>query len=223
MTLGSRAEHTFPVSFALTTRKTSALYEAVFHAVHELVPHVQPSQLIAELEEAPATAARAVFGNDLLVSGCWFHFTQALVKRMRKLRLENPLRDDSRLQTLFRCLLALPLVPTHEVRPGFEDVRSTLDDQSSAKLLMQQLIRYVEKQWLDKSTVGPSILSVRDNQARTNNAVESFHASLRRRIKVPHPNLFAFLTHLQQKKHVQSVKSQKNYQRLDHQTCKETC
>jgi len=73
-----------------------------------------------------------------------------------------------------------------------------LDDQSPAKSLMQQLIRYVEKQWLNKSTVDPSRLSVRDNQARTNNAVEIFHASLRRRIKVPHPNLFAFLRHLQQ-------------------------
>jgi len=109
---------------------------------------------------------------------------------MRKLGLVNPLRDDSRLQTLFRCLLAHPLLPVDEVRPPFEDVRSTLDDQSPAKSLMQQLIRYVEKQWLDMSTVGPSRLSVRDNQARTNNAVESFHASLRRRFKVPHPNLF---------------------------------
>ena len=55
-----------------------------------------------------------------------------------------------------------------------------LNDQSPAKSLMQQLIRYVEKQWLNKSTVGPSRPYVRDNQARTNNAVESFHTSLRR-------------------------------------------
>ena len=41
-------------------------------------------------------------------------------------------------------------------------------------------------------------LSIRDNQATTNNAVESFPASLCRRIKVLHPNLFAFLGHLQQ-------------------------
>jgi len=117
----------------------------------------------------------------------------ALVKRMRKLGLVIPVSDDSRLQTLFRCLLSHPLLPANEVRPGFEDVRSMLDDQSPVKWLMEQLERYVEKQWLNKSTVGPSRLSVRDNQARTNNAVESFHASLRRRIKVPHPNLFAFL------------------------------
>ena len=45
--------------------------------------------------------------------------------------------------------------------------------------------------------IGPSRLSVCDNPSRTNSAVESFHAGLRRRIKVPHPNLFAFLGHLQ--------------------------
>jgi len=84
------------------------------------------------------------------------------VKRVRKLGLVNPLRDDSHLQTLFRSLLSLPFLPVDEVRPGFEDVRSMLDDQSPAKSLMQQLIRYVEKQWLNKSTVGPSRLSVRD-------------------------------------------------------------
>jgi len=38
---------------------------------------------------------------------------------------------------------------------------------------------------------------VRDNLTRTNNAVESFHVALRRRVKVAHPNLYTFLGHLQ--------------------------
>jgi len=46
---------------------------------------------------------------------------------------------------------------------------------------LQQLLHYVEKQWLKKATIGAVRLSVRDNTARTNNAMESFHASLRRR------------------------------------------
>jgi len=40
-------------------------------------------------------------------------------------------------------------------------------------------------------------MSVRDNSTRTNNAVESFHAALRRRVKVAHPKLYTFLGHLQ--------------------------
>jgi len=134
------AEHTFPVCFALMSQKTAALYEAVFQLVHELVPQFTPSQIIANFEEAPATAARDSFGNDLMVSGCWFHCAQALMKRMRKLGIVIPVRDDSGLQTLFRCLLSLPLLPVDDVRPGFEDVRSTLDDQSPSKSLMQQLL-----------------------------------------------------------------------------------
>ena len=82
----------------------------------------QPSQVIADFEEAPAAAARVVFGNDLVVSGCWFHFAQALVKHMHKFGLVTPLLEDSRLKTLLRCLLSLPLLPVDEVRSGFEDV-----------------------------------------------------------------------------------------------------
>jgi len=161
---------------------------------NELVPQFQPSQVIAE---APAAAARAVFGNELVVSGCWFHFAhyQALVKRMRKLGLLTPLLEDSRLKTLFICLLSLPVLPVDEVRSGFEDVKSTLYDQSPAKSLMQQLLRYVEKQWLGLT----SPISVHRDfpHATIRPGVESFHAALLQRVKVPHPNLFAFLGHLQ--------------------------
>jgi len=93
-------------------------------------------------------------------------------------------------------------------------VRSTLDDQSPAKSQMQQLLRYVEKQWLNKSTVGPS---------RTSIAVESFHASLRRHIKIVHPNLFAFLGHLQQYNLQQSGGHHQSYGWLAHQMSKEMC
>ena len=40
-------------------------------------------------------------------------------------------------------------------------------------------------------------LCIRDNKARTNNAVESFHSGMRGRVKVAHPNMFAFPGHLQ--------------------------
>ena len=59
-------------------------------------------------------------------------------------------------------------------------------------------LRYVLRQWVNTSSIGPARLTVRDNAARTYNTVlESFHASLRRRMKVAHPNLYAFLSHLQ--------------------------
>src|SRR5277367_2152928 len=60
---------------------------------------------------------------------------------------------------------------------------------------LSQLCHYVECQWLIK--IGPDRLSVYGNTARTNNTLASYHAALRRRVQVQHPNFFTFLGHLQ--------------------------
>lgn len=190
-------DHSFPVMYALMTRKTTALYQSVFEKLHELLPDFQPSQVIADFEEAPANAIRAVFGDAVTVSGCWFHYSQALLKRLRKIGLTDAYRNEENTQVVFRCLLALPLLPVADIDLAFNDVTALVTDDSPSKSKLEQLCRYVRKQWLTKNSIGPARLSVRDNTSRTNNAVESFHASLRRRIQTAHPNLFAFLGHLQ--------------------------
>jgi len=43
-------DHSFPVMYALTTRKTTALYQGVFEMLRELLPDFQPNQVIAEFE-----------------------------------------------------------------------------------------------------------------------------------------------------------------------------
>ena len=50
-----------------------ALY-AVLERLHQLAPLFAPKQLIADFEDAPAAAFRAVFGEQLQISGCWFHY-----------------------------------------------------------------------------------------------------------------------------------------------------
>ena len=64
---------------------------------------------------------------------------------------------------------------------------------------------------VDNAGVDNAGVAVRDNAARTNNILESFHASLRRRMKVAHPNLYAFLGHLQRV----TVNNQADITRLD--------
>ena len=67
------------------TRKTTELYKAVVGKLNELAPEFVPNQLIADFEEAPTAAIRAVYGNDVMVSGCWFHYAQAVMKRLKKI------------------------------------------------------------------------------------------------------------------------------------------
>ena len=93
--------------------------------------------------------------------------------------------------------MSLPLLPVADIHPAFNEVKTLVTSESTSKVKLDQLCRYVQRQWIDKANIGPSRLSVRDNTSRTNNAVESFHAALRRRVQVAHPNLYTYLGHLQ--------------------------
>jgi len=88
------ADYAFPVLYALMTRKTTELYEAVMRKIQQLVPLFQPTQVIADFEEAPTAAVRAVYGDNVVVSGCWFHYAQARIRRMRKLGLADAYKND---------------------------------------------------------------------------------------------------------------------------------
>ena len=89
------------------------------------------------------------------------------MKRLREIGLTHSYNNHQETQTIFCALLALPLLLMADIRPAFDDVNK------SACYLLQKLLRYVERQWITKSTVGPQRLSVRDNPSRTNNVLES--------------------------------------------------
>jgi len=190
------ADAAFPVVYALMSRKTQALYTKVFEKVHELVPDFTPSHAMADFEEASVNAFRQVFG-DVSVGGCWFHYAQAIIKRLNKLGLKTEYCSDDDVKNAVHSLVSLPLLPPSDMRAAVSDIKSSLNADSPHINRIQQLIAYVNRQWIDKSSIGPERLSVRDSRSRTNNVLESYHAALRRRIKTSHPNLFVFLTHLQ--------------------------
>jgi len=104
----------------------TALYKAVFEKVKELVPDFQPSQVIADHEEAPTAALREVFGDQITVSGCWSHDAQAVMKRLKKIGLTAAYQNEEDTQVVFRCLMALPLLPAVDIVPGFEDVKTLI-------------------------------------------------------------------------------------------------
>lgn len=191
------AGYLFPVLFSLMTRKTTELYETVLRKLRDLIPDFQPEQVIADFEDAPIAAIHTIFGNDVVVSGCWFHYAQALVKKVRKIGLSDAYNTDVATKQVIRCLMSLPLLRPIDITSGFEDIKTLVTPDTPFINSMKKMLSYVEKQWIKKSTVGPDRLSVHDSESRTNNAVESFHSALRRRVKVAHPNLFTFLGHLQ--------------------------
>ena len=49
---------------------------------------------MADFEEATAAAFQSVLG-DVAISGCWFHFAQAVVKRVNKSGLKDASINDA--------------------------------------------------------------------------------------------------------------------------------
>jgi len=178
-------------------RKTTELYVKVFQKVQQLVPQFAPTCAMADFEEASVAGFVRVY-PDSDVAGCWFHYAQAVIKRTNKLGLKDAYGSDADVQIVVQCLVSLPLLPPEEIVAAIDDVEALVLVDSSHENQLRELIRYVRRQWINKRSIGPERLSVRDNQSRTNNVVESYHAALRRRIKVSHPNLYSFLAHLQQ-------------------------
>jgi hypothetical protein len=190
------ADSAFPVFYALMTRKTRSIYIAVFEKLKELAPSFKPTSAMADFEEASVSALQHVFGA-VHVSGCWFHYAQAIVKRLNKVGLKEAYSRNSDVKDTTLCLLGLPLLPASAMNQAIDELMQSLNQSSLYIAKLKELINYVCKQWIRKQSIGPERLTVRDNNSRTNNVLESYHASLRRRIQVSHPNLFGFLGHLQ--------------------------
>ena len=73
--------------------------------LHEIAPDFHPNQVVADFEEAAAAAIRAVYRNDLTVSACWFHYGQAIMKRLKKIGLTEAYQNEETTQAVFRVCL----------------------------------------------------------------------------------------------------------------------
>lgn len=191
--------YTFPAVFVLMTHKTTELYTAVFSKVRDLAPHFAPLRVMADFESASVKGLQAVFGTSVIVSGCWFHYSQAVARRAKKIGLAEPYRNSDTVRKCIRLLMCLPLLPSTDMMEGLEDIRTQCVStvEAAVQPAVSTLAVYVDKQWMSKRTIGPQRLSVVGHMDRSNNGVESFHSALRRRIQVAHPNLFTFIKHLQ--------------------------
>jgi len=86
---------------------------------------------MADLEEAPVAAFKSVY-VDANVAGCWFHYAQAITKRVQKIGLRDAYHTDAEVRDTVRCLLGLPLLPSADISAAFDDVEMTVTANVSA-------------------------------------------------------------------------------------------
>ncbi|XP_065675742.1 uncharacterized protein LOC136091950 [Hydra vulgaris] len=141
------------------------------------------------------------------ISGCWFHYVNAVVKckhfglfGLLKLQVHSDLKKWVRL------LLCLSLLPPNHIQPTLGNLNPnlfvvSLSINDFAKC--QSLMTYMETFWIGR--IGGNKISVFGCPRRTNSDQESFHASLLKRIKIAHPNIWVFITELRKFAEVQQL------------------
>ena len=182
--------HALPGVFILMTRKTEELYRAVFNKIRELNPLFSPQRVMSDYEAAPVNAIKSVF-PEIESNGCWFHYVDRIRFRVQKYDLTQLYRDDDEVRKAVKKLMCLPLLPAGEIGAAFAHIKASMSPR--LRILLSRLLRYVFRYWIRQ--VGPQRMSVHGCRDRTNNAVEAFHSTLKRKLGI-HPSLFSHLPRL---------------------------
>ena len=123
------------------------------------------------------------------------HFSQAVVKYVRKIGLTVAYNSNDVVRKCIWSLTCLPLLPADAVEGAVADLETFAMTVPPVHLeSIKKLFSYIRRQWLH--SVGAQRLSVAGLPDRTNNGVENFHKQSKTRVKIAHPNLFVFLDHL---------------------------
>ena len=87
----------------------------MFEYIKSLVPNFIPENVMADYEDASVQALNEVFDNGLVIKGCWFYFSNSVIKRVQAIGLTVGFRNDAIVHKSVRALACLPLLPHDKI------------------------------------------------------------------------------------------------------------
>src|SRR6476469_6756484 len=113
--------------YCLLNNKTAESYGMVLRELHNLIPLAAPKTIIVDFERAAINAFSIKFPTAT-VSGCYFHLTQSVVRKVVEVGLKVQYEHDDNVRGYVRCLSALAFVPPADVIEAFELLAETEPD-----------------------------------------------------------------------------------------------
>ena len=152
-------------------------YRAEFRRLLALLPSSPAvTTVVADFEAALWRSVPHALGEQVVMHGCTFHWSQALWRKLQELGLAAAYMQHDSLHRYCRRLMALPFLPADSISAAF----SAIKDRARAPKL-QALVGYVDRTWITSKLWPPRAWSAYRQMVRTNNDVESWHARLNRR------------------------------------------
>lgn len=101
-------------------------------------------------------------------SGCYFHYSQSVYRRIQTLGLATAYSNDQEIRSCCRKLISLALMPLDTVETSFYNLRAGLD--SRVKQELRQLFLYFDHYWMNEMPL--EMWNFFGCQHRTNNSCE---------------------------------------------------
>ena len=189
-----------PFVYVLLADKRADTYYKVINIVWDAIAGLgsvfDPKIIMSDFESGFIEAVRKQFPTANH-KGCFFHYAQAVWKKVQDLGLVISFRDDDEIKDLVHSCFAFAFLPESEIVRVFNEIVNKL---SPCKLaLLNAFLNYYRTTWLD------GLFPLRmwnkcgqDHLHRTNNAVESRHAGLRHNLPC-HPNIFVFIREIKRR------------------------
>ena len=189
-----------PLVYALLSDKSSASYYKLFdilrQAIFALGAVLDPKIVVSDFESGLVDAMRVHFPQTSH-SGCHFHYTQAVYKKVQDLGLTSAYKEklqENKIKEFVQLCMALAFIPKSEVVVQFNECVSILTEEH--RQLLERFIVYFRDTWAE------GLFAIKlwnkygqDFLHRTNNRVESWHSTLKQKLPT-HPNVFLLVTAL---------------------------
>ncbi|XP_063622596.1 uncharacterized protein LOC134794743 [Cydia splendana] len=167
--IGSTADHTrvLPCIYVLLPNKQQETYEKMFKSFQQNIPGFQPDELKVDFEKAAINAFRKLYPLAK-ITGCYFHFSQALYNNAEKFNILSR-REGCTYVAKCAALAHLPAVKIHE---GWIEISSDMPQMPGIKNFNE----YMSSQWVQIEMI--HIVSCFKQRHRTNNVTESWHKKI---------------------------------------------
>lgn len=179
------------------TKKSQAAYSHLFKTI-EKTWSLKPTSIATDFEKGLRNALKQQYPGVQLI-GCWFHYTQALLRKAKKISgFLQFLKTNENAKKLYRKFKNLPLIREDKIILAFTMFKN------EAKIFgarFTTFIKYFEDEWI--KCVGPNLFCVFLQRHRTNNLMESYNSNLRSKIP-PSGCFFKFVEFLQKEELIKS-------------------
>lgn len=186
-----------PIIFALLPNKETKTYIRFLAILKKKLPCWKPSHFKIDFELSMFKAIRIIFPSAT-VSGCYFHYSQAIMKNAKKYKL----LDNSEYKRFIYLCLQLPYLPSVLIPEGWLSITENLTEGIN----LYKFKDYFTKWWMSNKII--TTISVYGEKHLTNNPVEGWHHRFNK--KVPKkPNIMHFIEKINMEIAVQDFKGYK--------------